>query len=187
MLKRSFAVMLSALALTAVMGNTAPKAAVAGDSCTALPGDAVTALPAPLRKWGKIECTPIGQVLSSRKNWIWAQLDGQGMVLIPSQMVSQPVAGEEAYFTSISVRDLAPEEFASAFPSFDEGLPLDEEAAHGYRVDISTVSGRSTTIYFFDFPTFAGGIWCPDDNCVPESRFLIVEKDHSKNDLSKSI
>jgi hypothetical protein len=186
MSKRSFAVMLSALAFAAALGDTVPKAAETRDSCT-VPGDAVTTLPAPLRKWGRIECTLFGQVLMSQKNWIWAQLDGEGIVMVPSQLVSHPVVGEDAYFKSIGVRDLTPDEFTSAFGTFSDGLQLDKETAHGYRVDVSAGSGRSTTIYFFDFPTFAAGIWCPHDSCVPESRFLIVEKEQNRNALSASI
>ena len=186
MSKRSFAFMLSALALAAAVVTTTPKAAETPDGCT-VPGDAVTTLPSPLRKWGRIECTLFGQVLMSQKNWIWARLDGEGIVIVPSQLVSHPVVGEDAYFKSVGIRDLTPEEFTSAFGTFSDGLQLDKETAHGYRVDVSSGSGRSTTIYFFDFPTFAGGIWCPHDSCVAESRFVIVEKKQNKNALSASI
>jgi hypothetical protein len=187
MSKRSFVVTLSALALAAAMGNTAPKAAETGDSCKTFPGNAVTALPAPLLKWGRIVCTPIGQVLTSRRNWIWARLDGEGLVFVPAQMVSQPVVGEAAYFTSIAVRDVTQEEFTFAFRSFGDGVQLDQKDAHGYRVDFISISGDSTTMYFFDFATFAGGVWCPEDNCVTESRFLIVEMKHDTDARSASI
>jgi len=178
MSKRSFVVMLSAFALAVAMGNTAPKAAETGDSCKPFPGDAVTTLPDPLRKWSRIVCTPIGQVLTSRGNWIWARLDGEGLVFIPAQMDGHPVVGEAAYFTSVAVRDVTRQEFTFAFRSFGDGLQLDEEDAHGYRVDFTSVSGDSTTMYFFDFATFAGAIWCPEDNCVTESRFVIAEMKH---------
>jgi hypothetical protein len=187
MSKQSFVVMLSTLALAAVMGNTTPKAAETGDSCKAFPGDAVTTAPAPLRKWGRIVCTPVGQVLTSRGNWIWARLDGEGIVVVPAQMVSHPVVGEAAYFTSIAVRDITPEEFTFAFRSFGDGVQLDQKNAHGYRVDFTSVLGNSTTMYFFDFATFAGGVWCPEDNCVMESRFLIVEMEHDTDARSASI
>ena len=187
MSKRSFVVMLSALALAAAMGNTAPKAAETGERCMTSPSDAVTTLPAPLRKWGRIECTPFGQVTTSRESWIWARLDGGGMVFVPAQMASHPVEGEGSYFTSIGIRDLTPEELTTVLRTFGDGFQLDEEAVHGYRADFTSVSGSSATILFFDFVTFAGGIWCPDDNCVPESRFLIIEKDHDANARSASI
>ena len=124
-----------------------------------------------------------GQVLMSQKNWIWVQLDGEGIVIVPSQLVSHPVVGEDAYFKA-STSAISPGRITSASgPS----ATLDKETAHGYRVDVSSGSGRSTTIYFFDFPTFAAGIWCPHDVCVSESRFVIVEKKQNKNALSASI
>ncbi len=187
MSKLSLAVLLCALALGVAMGVNTPKASEAGDRCKDLSRDAITTLPAPLRKWGKIECTPLGQALMSRKNWIWALIDGSGIVFVPSQMGSNPVAGEDSYFTSIVVRDLTREEFTSAFQLFGDSLHLDEEAAHGYRAEFTSISGTSTTVYFFDFLTFAGGIWCPHDTCVPGSRFVIVETGDSTNARSASI
>jgi hypothetical protein len=174
-------VFLSVVATALSFGNTQPRAAADEFDCHGSPSQAVRVLPAPLRKWGYIHCTQFGHMLESRDGWVWAWLDGSGEVAIPSQMVKRnPVElGNESYFVTIEVSDLNAEKLVFALSLFNDGLNITEGEVKGYRVQLTSVSGRSTTIYFLDFATFAGGIWCPDDGCVPQSRFMIMEKDHA--------
>ena len=172
-------VFLSVVATALSLGSTQPRAAA--EDCYGSPSEAIQVLPVPLHKWGYINCTQFGHMLESRDGWVWAWLDGSGEVAIPSQMVRKdPVElGNESYFVTIDVSDLNPEKLVFAFAVFADGLNITEGELRGYRVHLTSVSGRSTTIYFLDFGTFAGGIYCPDDGCVPQSRFMIMEKDHA--------
>jgi hypothetical protein len=132
-----------------------------------------------LRKWAQIACTPYGDALGSRKGWIWAALDDAQKVMIPSgdpQGNPDPVANETAYFTAIDVSELKDDDRNFAVEIFHDGLDLDVANAKVYRVDLTSEAGGVNTIYFFDFDKFAGGMWCPDGGCVPESRFLIMEQ-----------
>ena len=181
MAKGSVLLFLSAVVVAVGFDSTAPKAADAEEiECSGSSSQAVRTLPAPLRKWGHISCTEFGDMLASRQGWVWAWLDGSGSVAIPSQMVRRnpKSLGNRSYFVGIEVSDLDPEELIFAFSIFHDGLPLDKGRVKGYRVNLTSVSGKSTTIYFFDFDTFAGGMWCPDDACVPDRRFMIMEEDH---------
>ena len=175
-------VFLSVVATALSLGSAQPRAADDQADCNGTPSTAVRVLPAPLRKWGYIHCTQFGHMLESRDGWVWAWLDGSGEVAIPSQMVKRdPVElGNDSYFVTIEIAELEPEKLLFAVSLFNDGLNITEEGEiKGYRAQLTSVSGRSTTIYFLDFATFAGGIWCPDDGCVAQSRFMIMEKDHS--------
>ena len=187
-----FLLFLGVVAIALGAAGAPPKAAEAAHEtdCFGSPGDAVRVLPAPLRKWGYVSCTPFGHMLSSREGWVWAWLDGSGSVAIPSQMVKHNPAelGNASYFVSIEVSGLEPEKLTFAASVFHDGLDMEEhEVKGGYRVNLTSVSGQSATIYFFDFEKFAGGMWCPDDACVPQSRFMIMERDHTADLRAASI
>lgn len=179
MAKGSFAVLLGTLMLALGFGTQSPRAADVHDECSDSPREAVTSLPAPLRKWGAISCTPYGQVLGSRDGWMWASLDDAKGVLIPSQMIhGHPKAlGNDSYFVSIDVRQLEDDDLASAAGLFDAGLDIDMADVKAYRVALTSVSGDTATFEFFDFGKFAGGMYCPDEGCVADSRFLIMQQD----------
>jgi hypothetical protein len=178
MTKGRFALFLCALVIASGFGGTSPKAA-AEDDCTGSPFDAVTSIPSPLRKWAHIDCTPFGHVLASRDGWTWAWLDGSGTVFVPSQMVEKDPdrLGNESYFTRIKVSELDAEESAGALEYFQDALEATEAMPHGYRAALTSVSGMNMTLYFFDFGDFAWGLWCPDDDCLPDSRFVVMQKD----------
>jgi len=186
-----FLLFLSVVAISLGAASAPPRAAEAAEEtdCYGSPGEAVTLLPEPIRRWGHISCTQFGHMLSSREGWVWAWLDGSGSVAIPSQMVKHnPAAlGNESYFVTIGVSELQPEELTFAASVFHDGLDLNEHEAKGYRVNLMSVSGQSATIYFFDFDEFAGGMWCPDDACVPQSRFMIMERDRAADLRAASI
>jgi len=182
---------LGVAALTLGVASAPPRAAQAAEEteCHGSPGEAVRILPAPLRKWGHISCTQFGHMLSSREGWVWAWLDGSGSVAIPSQMVKHNPAelGNASHFVTIEVSELQPEALTFAASIFDDGLDLDEHEVKGYRVNLSSVSGQSATVYFLDFEKFVGGMWCPDDACIPQSRFMIMERDHAADLRAASI
>jgi hypothetical protein len=175
-----FLLFLGVVAIASAVGSTPPRAADETD-CYGSPNEAVRVLPAPLRKWGHIACTRFGHMLESREGWVWAWLDGSGSVAIPSQMVSSDPAqlGNESYFVTVDVAALEPQALVFALSVFHDAVNMDEGQVKGYRVNLRSVSGDSVTIYFLDFDKFVGGIWCPDDACVPQSRFMIMERDHN--------
>jgi len=180
MTKGKFTLFLCALVIAMGFGGTSPKAA-AEDDCTGTPLDAVMTVPLPLRKWAHIDCTPFGHVLASRDGWMWAWLDGSGKVILPSQMVQKDPdrVGNESYFTAIKVTDLDADESAEALQYFQDAVEGTEAMPNGYRAALTSVSGTSMTLYFFDFGDFAWGLWCPDDNCLPDTRFVVMQKDQT--------
>jgi hypothetical protein len=183
-----FLLFFGVVAIALGVGSTPPRAADETD-CYGSPGEAVRILPAPLRKWGHIACTRFGHMLESREGWVWAWLDGSGSVAIPSQMVKHdPMQlGNESYFVTIDVADLEPKALVFALSVFHDALNMDEGQVKGYRVNLRSVSGDTATIYFLDFEKFVGGMWCPDDACVPQSRFMIMERDHGADLRAASV
>jgi len=186
-----FVLFLGVAAITLGAASAPPRAAETAEEteCYGSPDQAVRRLPAPLRKWGHISCTQFGDMLSSREGWVWAWLDGSGSVAIPSQMVKHNPAqlGNDSYFVTVDVSELQPEELKAATSIFHDGLDMEEREAKGYRVSLTSVSGQSATLYFFDFDKFAGGMWCPDDACAPQSRFMIMERDRTADLRAASI
>jgi hypothetical protein len=180
MARRKVLVALSALTIAAGFGAApAPAVADAGapHDCAGSPPDAITALPAPLNKWGEIVCTPYGQMLTSHAGWMWLMPD-LDTVLIPAQLTDQqpePV-GNRVYFTKIDLVKVKGAEFDEAYGSFHEGFDEREVKPDGYRVDITTVEGKSLRMYFFDYDTYAWGISCPENKCVTDTRFMILDR-----------
>ncbi len=164
--------------LTVCAGFTeGPRAASVGD-CAGSPAEAVMTLPAPLDKWGQITCTPYGHVLAGRGNWTWIWPDGSGAVFIPSQLVmnNPELLGSRSYFTRIEIMRVRGTEFDEAYETFREGMALREVPPDAYRADLTSVSGKVMRVYFFDYDTFAWGMSCPDNNCVQDSRFIMLDK-----------
>jgi hypothetical protein len=56
------------------------------------------------------------------------------------------------------------------------GFDLDVFVRDGYRADLMSISGKTMRVYFFDYDTFAWGMSCPDNNCVQDSRFIMLNK-----------
>ena len=166
------------LALVVWIGPDASLRAAAVGDCTGSPSEAVMTLPSPLNKWGEIRCTPYGHVLAGTGNWTWIWPDGSGTVFIPSQLVmSNPqFLGNRSYFTDIQVTRVRGAEFDEAYATFREGLDLQEVPPDVYRADLTSVSGKAMRVYFFDYDTYAWGMSCPDNNCVQDSRFIMLDK-----------
>ena len=159
------------------LGGPPPRAAAVGD-CSGSPPEAVMTLPAPLSKWGQITCTPYGHVLAGRGNWTWIWPDGSGTVFIPSQLVmtNPQLLGNRSYFTNVEIMRVRGAEFDEAYATFREGLDLQETPPDVYRADLTSVSGKVMRVYFFDYDTFAWGMSCPDNNCVQDSRFIMLDR-----------
>lgn len=170
-------VFLFALSICALPDSAAPRTASVID-CSGSPAEAVMTLPAPLSKWGQVSCTPYGHVLTGRDNWVWVWPDGSGTVFIPSQLVmSNPeILGNRSYFTQIEVGRARGAEFDQAYATFREGLDGKETPPDVYRADLTSVSGRMIRVYFFDYDSYAWGMSCPDNNCVQDSRFIILDR-----------
>jgi len=188
MAKGTSIIFLCAVAMAASLAATAPKAASDGD-CTNSPVEAVVTLPAPLSKWAQIACTPFGHVLTSHEGWIWVWPDGTGTVFIPSQMVARDPAplGNTSYFTNIEMTKVAGEEFDEAYDIFRRGLEQNAVKPDGYRVDLTSVSGNTMRLYFFDYDTYAWGMSCPENICVRDTRFMVMDKAHKPQPRQPSI
>lgn len=176
---------LCASTLATLSAGTAPRAATETD-CTDSPLEAVMTLPSPIRKWGQVSCTPAGHMVTSRGGWVWAWLEGAHTVRIPAQMTPTD-RDNDSYFTKIERSELSEEELSNSLAIFHDGLDFEAAEVHGYRVDLTSVSGYSTAVYFFDFGSFAGGMWCPDGSCIPGSRFMIMQKAEARKEQPPSI
>jgi hypothetical protein len=189
MARGKFPIFLCTLAVAIGCGMPVSRADDRDEECKGTPMDAVMMLPAPLRKWGRIDCTPFGHTLASRDGWVWASLDDGSKVRIPSQLSRGKPAeiGNASYFTAIHEKQVNDDDRANATEVFEDGTAVKGDASNVYRVDLTSVSGRNMTLYFFDFGTFAGGMWCPENGCVPESRFLIMQQDDAHKPHSPSV
>lgn len=178
MAMRTLYAMLLALALTALAAAPSP-ALTQDNDCTGTPADAVMTLPAPLGKWGQVSCTTFGHVLASHEGWLWVWGDGSGTVFIPSQMVErapQPL-GNASYFTKIEMTKVTGAEYDDAYETFHEGLDDGKaEKPDGYRVDLTSISGKTMRLYFFDYDTYAWAMSCPGNRCLQSSRFMVMDK-----------
>jgi hypothetical protein len=186
---RKYSIFLSTLLVIAGLGATSPSTAHDREECDGTPLDAVAMLPSPLRKWGQIDCTPVGQVLASHDGWIWASLKDATKVVLPAEALSTGPAelGDLSYFTKIEAHELHQDELASALSAFHDGLEFKESDSKVYRVNITIASGGVASLLFFDFGAFAGGMWCPEDGCVEESRFLIMKQENKGQIITASI
>ena len=148
----------------------------AGHDCTGSPPDAVITLPAPLNKWGQTLCTPYGDILGSRNGWMWLMPD-LDPVLIPAQVPdNQPEkVGNSIYFSSIEVARIKGEEFDQTYKTFHAGFDDQEVKPDAYRVDLTSESGRTFRMFFFDYDSYAWGMSCPDNKCDSETRFMILD------------
>lgn len=173
----------------AVLVFGAPSRAADESDCSGSPSAAVMTLPKPLDKWGKIACTQFGHVLASRENWVWMMPRQRTPVIVPSQMVDRMPAplGNKSYFTAIEVTRVSGKEFEEAYKTFHRGFDERETKPDGYRADLTSVSGKHLTIYFFDYDTYAWGMECIAGVCEANSRFMILDKDHMPIERGSSI
>jgi hypothetical protein len=157
-------------------------AAPVGD-CAGTPVDAVVELSAPFTDWAQITCTSYGHVIEARDGWAWSQPGSYAPVFIPSQMVrNKPEeVGNKSYFTKIVLSKVEGDEFAKAYEAYHGGLDQDKAMPMGYRLDLKSVSGRGLTLYFFDYHSFAWGIWC-NNGCDSTSRFMLLNMAAKPND-----
>ncbi|MBI1395231.1 MAG: hypothetical protein GC151_04555 [Betaproteobacteria bacterium] len=76
--------------------------------CDRLPDDAVTTLPAPIDRWARLECVPVGQKLVAAEGWHWRYpgswtVRPEAPAWAPDASVRLPGA---KYFTGITVTEL---------------------------------------------------------------------------------
>ena len=188
MAKFKWALALCTLTIAAGLnGSTA--ATFEEHDCSSAPLGALTKLPLPLSKWGQITCTSLGQMLTSHEGWIWIMPDRSGEVLIPAEDLenAKNAATSESYFIRIDVAQVKGQEFDSAYGAFHIGFDDKEVKPDAYRVDLTSVSGNTIRMFFFDYDTYAWGMSCPDNKCDAETRFMILDKNHKPQPRQPSI
>jgi hypothetical protein len=163
------------LLLSLLSANPAPPAA-AQPECAGTPSAAVLELPMPLAKWAKLSCTPFGHVIESRSPWVWTTPGSYDAVFMPAQMVrSAPLpGGNHYYFTNIELARVEGAEFTAAYDAYHQGLAKDAVMPLAYRLNLTSVSGKSNVQYFFDYGDHAWGIWC-NGTCDTSSRFMLID------------
>lgn len=180
MAKRGFKwQVLSLLLAVTIWCALAPSASAraASGACEAPPKNAVVALPSPLSEWGSLICTPQGYVITAKEGWIWTEPLLANSVFIPAQMVQQEPAllGSRAYFSKIDLQPASDAEFDSArdlaFSDFDEYKP---DRIKGYRLEVTSYTGKLLKLYFFVDGQTPWGIWCPSGKCRKSSVFMIL-------------
>ena len=189
MAKLRWALVLCAVTIAAGLKATMPAIALEGHDCASAPADAVMQLPAPLSKWGQIACTPLGHMLTSREGWIWIMPDASGTVLIPAQELekAKESTSAESYFIRIDVTQVKGEEYDSAYGTFHIGFDDKEVKPDAYRVDLTSASGRTVRMFFFDYDSYAWGMTCPDNKCDVDTRFMILDKKNRPKPRQPSI
>lgn len=80
--------------------------------------------------------------------------------------------GNKSYFKSLTMVKVSGAEFASAYAAF-QAILKDEAIPVGYRLDATSVSGKSLKFYFFDYGTSVWGIWCRE-SCFTDSIFMLL-------------
>ena len=180
MARRRWLFVLCTLTLSAPFSFATSAPAAEDYDCSGTPDKAVMTLPAPLSKWGRIVCTPFGHVLSSHDGWIWLMPDGSRSVSVSSQFpVRVPQSlGNNSYFTKIDIVQVKGEESDQAYTTFHVGFDEKEIKPDVYRVELTSVSGRSMRIFFFDYDTYAWGMTCPNNICETETRFMVLDRNH---------
>ena len=187
MTPNKFALFFSTLLLTAGATDLTCATAHADEVCQDMPSEAVMRLPAPIRKWGQISCTSHGLALGSRDGWIWASLkDAQQVSIAAGSPQDREILGEDPYFTDVTVDEMPEDELEPALAVFQHGMKLTGTHPKAYAVTLTVTSGAVAHIMFFDFGTFAGGMWCPDEGCIPDSQFLIMKQER-KDQLTASL
>ena len=152
------------------------------DDCAGSPAEAVTKLPAPLSNWGQVMCTPYGHIITNLDGWVWTQPGAYAPVMIPTQMLRknpEPL-GNKAYFTQIAFTRVEGKEFETAYSAFIKGFDDGGEKTTGYRLDVTSVSGKTLKLYFFESGDSIWGIWCAKE-CDPMSRFILLNMNKKPN------
>jgi hypothetical protein len=177
------------LLAAAILVPGLPSRAADESDCTGTPSAAVMSLPKPLDKWGRIACTQFGHVLTAHEGWQWVMPRQRTPVIVPSQMVDRMPAplGNKSYFAAIDIARVTGEEFQSIYKTFHEGLDQREALPDLYRAELTSVSGKSVRVYFFDYGTYAWGMECIAGLCARNSRFMILDKDHVPIERGSSI
>jgi hypothetical protein len=177
------------LLAAAVFALGAPSFAADETDCTGSSAAAVMTLPKPLDKWGRIACTQFGHVLTARDGWLWVMPRQRTPVFVPSQMVDRMPAplGNKSYFAAIEMSRVSGEEFDRVYRTFHQGFDDRETLPEGYRADLTSVSGKSVTVYFFDYGSYAWGMECIAGICARNSRFMILDKEHMPIERGSSI
>jgi hypothetical protein len=157
-------------------------AALPASDCEGTPQAAVMVLPDPLSRWGKIECTPYGHIITHRHGWIWSNPGGYFPVMIPSQMVRtdpEPL-GNQSYFTQIDMDLITGSEADESIKIFEEGFDTSENKPKVYSLKVSSVSGKKLAFKFFDYGDSQWGMWC-NKACDPNSRFMLLDMSNKPN------
>jgi len=183
---RKFSIFLSTLLVAAVL-RPYHRARLMKERCAMTPVRCRRKAPNTPAQMGRNRLHPRGRC-SKHDGWIWAALKDASKVALPANALSDIPSelGALSYFTKIESHELHQDELASALSAFHDGLEFKESDSRVYRVDIAIASGESL-ILFFDFGTFAGGMWCPEDGCVEESRFLIMKQENKGQIITASI
>jgi hypothetical protein len=163
------------------------------DACAGMPAQAATNIPAPLAKWAQVICTPQGQVITGHDDWVWYDPEDHAFVAISSRIsndadpVSTETPTDKSYFTKIETVRTTGADFDKAYQAFHAGFDPRDGKPAGYRLDLTTMNGKSMSMYVFDYLTYGWAIMCKDGECNTHSRFLILNMNKELTPLGPSI
>ena len=157
-----------------------------GNPCAGSPKEAVMDLPDPLSVWGRLVCTRYGHVITANKGWIWTRPGAFSPIFLPAQMVQKKPAelGNKSYFTKISLTEVETDasEFQKPWTAFSKIFPNDPFPANTFRLDLTSVSGKTLQLYFLAFEAkdekHPGSLWgmaCSQSACDSKSAFLLLD------------
>ncbi len=168
-----------ALCLPLVAAGSVTSALADENTCSEMTSEAAIAIPAPLGKWAQVLCTPQGQVITGKDGWVWFDPEERAFVAISSRISGEvdPASmggGNISYFTKIEAVRASCEDFDKAYEAYHAGFDPRDGKPAGYRLDVTTMNGKSMSMYVFDYISYGWAIMCRDGECNTQSRFLIM-------------
>lgn len=180
-----------ALCLPLFAGSMTSAAIADEGVCADMPAQAATAIPAPLAKWAQIICTPQGQVITGHDGWAWYDPEEHAYVAISSRISGEAdpasLGNDMTYFTKIETVRTSGDDFEKAYQAYHAGFDPRDGKPAGYRLDVTTMNGKSMSMYVFDYITYGWAIMCRDGECNPNSRFLIINTEEGLKPLPPAI
>jgi hypothetical protein len=149
--------------------------------CSKLPEGAVTKAPAPVAQWTRIDCRPIGQLLTQQPGWQWRYSGSFTQeVMVAAIMGSTAEEGGGArYFRDVSVSSQSGEQLAELDRYLKQSVVSyafiagDETPRAGYTLRAVNDVLDTITVHFME--RTEGDLWavvCTPE-CRPENVFLV--------------
>ena len=87
----------------------------------------------------------------------------------------EPIRSDSSsYFTKIELTKIGGKEFEKAYEVFHAGFDPKDAKPVGYRLDVTTMAGRTIRLYMFDYFSYGWAMTCSKDAFDVSSRFVML-------------